>query len=312
MDIRKVIGGTVLILLLGISGLAAQDHQGFPLTMQDRAGRTLTLPAPPRRIVSLSPAVTEILFAVGAGDRVVGVTEYCNYPPETAGITKVGGFSGITVNLEQIAALRPDLVILSAFMHERLFPLLGRLSIPNFAVEPRSFEEVYRTIETLGLLTGRGEAARNVTAEMRAKIARAEERRGNRERPGVFWELSDEPLMTAGGGTFISEAIHLGGGRNIFADLSIEWPTVSIEQVLLRQPAWIITGDDHGSINPTQLARRPGWQGISAVREGRVATVSADALYRYGPRLADAVLEISAILHAPGAPGGSLPVYPKQ
>ena len=296
MDIRKGLGGTALILLLGLSGLAAQ--QGFPLTMRDRAGRAVTLSAPPRRIVSLSPAVTEILFAVGAGDQVVGVTEYCNYPPETSRIPKVGGFSGITVNLEQIAALRPDLVILSAFMHERLFPLLERLSILNFAVEPRTFEEVYRTIETLGLLTGRGEAARGVTAEMRAKIARAGERRGNRERPGVFWELSDEPLMTAGGGTFISEAIRLGGGRNIFEDLTIEWPTVSIEQVLLRQPAWIITGDDHGtSIAPDQLARRPGWQGIPAVRNGRVATVSADALYRYGPRLADAVLAISAILH---------------
>jgi iron complex transport system substrate-binding protein len=122
----------------------------------------------------------------------------------------------------------------------------------------------------------------------------------------VFWELSDEPLMTAGGGTFISEAIFLGGGRNVFEDLAMEWPTVSAEQVLLRQPAWIIAGDDHGkSVEPAQLARRPGWQGIPAVREGRVATVSADTLYRYGPRLADAVLAISAILHPPPPKGVS-------
>ncbi|MDR3161582.1 MAG: cobalamin-binding protein [Spirochaetaceae bacterium] len=297
MRIKAGFLGAALVLVLG-AGLAAQDNRSFPLTMRDAAGRTVTISALPRRIVSLSPAVTEILFAIGAGDRVVGVTEYCNYPPETAKIPKVGGFSGITVNLEQIAVLRPDLVILSAFMHDRLFPLLERLSILNFAVEPRSFEEVYRTIETLGALTGREEAARAVVAQMRATIARAGERRGSRERPGVFWELSDEPLMTAGGGTFISEAIYLGGGRNIFEDLAIEWPTVSVEQVLLRRPAWIIAGDDHGkSIEPAQLARRPGWQGIPAVRNGRVATVSADSLYRYGPRLADAVLAISTILY---------------
>jgi iron complex transport system substrate-binding protein len=104
--------------------------------------------------------------------------------------------------------------------------------------------------------------------------------------------------MTAGGNTFISEAISLGGGRNVFADLPELWPTVSTEAVLLRKPAWIIAGDDHGKIlDPGALARRPGWQGIPAVRDGRIATVDAGSLYRCGPRLADAVLAIAGILH---------------
>jgi iron complex transport system substrate-binding protein len=249
--------------------------------------------------VSLSPSVTEILFAIGAGGRIAGVTSYCDYPPEAALLPKIGGFSGATVSVERIAALRPDLVILSGDMHDRIIPLLDRLSIRNFAVEPRNFSEVYQTIETLGTLTGNGEKAREVTAAMRAKISRAREWQGDGEPPGVFWELFDDPLMTAGGNTFISEAISLGGGRNIFADRPESWPTVSTEEVLRRQPAWIIAGDDHGkALDPGALSRRPGWQGIPAVKDGRIATVNADSLYRYGPRLADAVLAIAEILRS--------------
>jgi iron complex transport system substrate-binding protein len=247
--------------------------------------------------VSLSPGITEILFAVSAGDQVAGVTQYCNYPPEAQSRSKVGGFSGATVNIESIVRLQPDLVILSSFMHERLIPLLERLSIPIFAVEPQNFTEVYQTIEQIGKLTGKSQKSGEVIAGMKEKIRRAEARRGNRERPGVFWELSDEPLITAGGNTFISEAIYLAGGLNVFADLKEQWPAINTEQVLLRSPAWIIAGDDHGKvIEPKALSRRPGWSRIPAVRNNCIALVSADRLYRYGPRLADAVLSIADIL----------------
>jgi iron complex transport system substrate-binding protein len=291
---RKILGGILLFFLPGMLTVYPEDLPGI----RDVLGRTLVLPAPPRRIVSLTPSTTEILFAVGSGSQVVGVTEYCNYPPEAASRPTVGGFSGITVNMERLVALRPDLVILSGDMHGRIITLLDRLSIRNFAVEPRNFNEVYQTIQTLGTLTGNGEKAREVIALMRAKISRAGALRGDRERPGVFWELTDEPLMTAGGNTFISEALRLGGGRNVFEDMPESWPTISTEEVLLRRPAWIIAGDDHGKVlDPGALSRRPGWQGIPAVREGRIATVNADSLYRYGPRLADAVQTIAEILH---------------
>ncbi|MDR2537793.1 MAG: cobalamin-binding protein [Treponema sp.] len=269
------------------------------INMTDVLGRRVSLSAIPQRIISLSPGVTEILFAIGAGAQVVGVTEYCNYPPETANRTKVGGFSGITVNVEQIVVLKPDMVIVSGEMHERIIALLDGLGIKSFAVEPSSFAQVYTTIETIGRLTGHESGASRVTATMRAKIMRAQTQRGNRERPGVFWELSDDPLMSTGGNTFISEAISLAGGRNIFEDLSERWPIVSTEQVLLRKPAWILAGDDHGVIiEPQTLARRPGWSALPAVRDKHVALVNADMLYRYGPRLADAVLAIANILFA--------------
>jgi iron complex transport system substrate-binding protein len=269
----------------------------FPLTLEDVLGRTVTLAEAPRRIVSLSPGVTEILFAIGAGDQVAGVTEFCSYPPQAGTKTRVGGFSGITVNLEQLAALKPDLVILSGEMHQRIITLLDRLGIPSFGVEPRNFQEVYGTIETLGVLTGNVPGARETVAEMRTKIDRAQTRRDGRERPLVFWELSDDPLMSIGGGTFINEAIDLSGGKNIFGELQERWPMVSTEQVLLRKPEWIIAGHDNGmSVEPGVLRSRPGWGGIPAVRDGRIATVDADTLYRYGPRLADAVLALADIL----------------
>jgi iron complex transport system substrate-binding protein len=293
---KKPLTLIVLALILS-SALAAQDRAGFPLTLNDALGRRVTLDARPGRVVSLSPAVTEILFAVGAGSQVAGVTEYCNYPPEAASRAKVGGFSGITVNVEQIALLKSDLVILSAEMHQRIIELLDRLQIKCFAVEPRNFEEVYQTIGTIGRLTGNTPGADRVVAGMRAKLARAGERSRGRERPSVFWELSGEPLMSAGKNTFISEAIRLAGGRNVFDDMNGQWPVVSLEQLILRQPQWILAGDMLGKgVDPSAYARRPLWSRIPAVRSGSIAVVDPDTLYRYGPRLADAVLAISEII----------------
>jgi iron complex transport system substrate-binding protein len=271
----------------------------FPLTLQDALGKSFTAERPLSRIVSLSPGLTEIIFAIGAGDRLVGVTEFCNYPEDALLITRVGGFSGITVNTEEIVRLRPSAVMLSAFMHSRLIPLLERLNIPVFAVEPRNLEEVYELIENMGHLTGRGDSALLVINNKRDKIRQAQSFRANRERPGVFWEISDEPLMSSGGNTFINEAIHLAGGRNIFADIPSDWITVTHEQILLRNPTWIISGDDHGTrISESALARRPGWTRITAVRNKNIAVINADSIYRYGPRLADAILSLAEILWA--------------
>jgi iron complex transport system substrate-binding protein len=213
----------------------------------------------------------------------------------------VGGFSGAQVSVERIAALKPDLVILSADMHFRIKAMLEDLGLRTLAVEPRSLAEVYETIALIGRVCGREEGAAEITAEMREKIRRAGERAAGRERPAVYWELSPEPLISVGGNTFINELIRLGGGWNIFEDLGQDYPEISAEQVLLRRPQWIITGDDYGPpAGPAAFASRPGWAGLPALREGRVVRVQADRFYRPGPRLADAALEIAAILH-PGA-----------
>jgi iron complex transport system substrate-binding protein len=259
----------------------------------DALGRSYAQSEKPNRIVSLVPAVTEILFAIGAGEKVVGVTQYCDYPPEAKSKTSVGGFSGATVSMEIIRSLEPDLVILSAEMHARVVSLLDGLGISVFAVEPRDFFGVYDTIAVLGEISGCLSGAEDVINEMKNKIDAVEERIRGKEKPAVFWVLGEDPLMTAGGGTFVNEAINLGGGRNIFENIGNQWALVSFEQVLLGKPDWVLAGNDLG----TDLLKNPLWRNIQAVREGRFAVVNADILYRYGPRLAEGVELLAEILH---------------
>jgi iron complex transport system substrate-binding protein len=269
-----------------------------PSPVTDASGKTLRLADYPRRVVSLSPAVTEILFAVGAGEQVAGVTEYCDYPPETAGKTKIGGFSGATISVEQIALLRADLVIVSLDMHFKVIPLLERLAIPVFAVEPRSFADIYETIVNLGALTGHDNEAASVVSAMKQKLAAAAALWRGKTPVSVYWEVDYRPLMTTGGNTVISEAISLAGGRNIFADTALSWPQVSVEQVLLRNPDWLLAPSDRsGTFDAAALARRPGWQTLNAVKQNHIALINADTINRYSPRLADAVMEMAQILH---------------
>jgi iron complex transport system substrate-binding protein len=279
----------VLPELAALGGGDKDGHGGV-------SGRTESSGGRPERIVSLSPGVTEILYALGADRELVGVTDYCNYPPQVSEKTRVGGFSGATVSVETIAALRPDLVIVSGEMHGRVVELLDGLGIRSLAVEPENFSEVYDTIRLLGTLTGHGESAQDLIDTMREKIERAALRRQGREVLTVFWELWDNPLLTAGGPTLISEAITLAGGRNIFAELGQRWPEVSYEEVLRRRPQWILSADDH-RLDAALLSRRPSWSRIPAVEAGRIASVNADMISRYGPRLADAVLLIAETLY---------------
>ena len=261
----------------------------------DALGRQFVLGESPRRIVSLVPAATEILFAIGAGDRVVGVTQYCDYPPEAKEKTSVGGFSGATMSMEIIRSLEPDMVFLSADMHARVVSLLDELGISSFALEPRNISQTYDTITLLGEITGCVSGAESVIAEMEMKMGAVEERIRGRQPKTVFWVLGEEPIMTAGSGTFVSEAINLAGGKNIFDDVKEQWPLVSPEQVLLRNPDWVLIGSDMGEI--LSFSKNPLWQLLPVLREGRLEFIDADYLYRYGPRLADGVQMLAEILH---------------
>ncbi len=266
-------------------------------TFTDAAGRSVILQKNASRVISLSPAVTETLFAIGAGNQVVGVTEFCNYPAAATTKTKVGGFSGATISVEQIVALKPDMVVLSATMHAKLIPLLDQVRITSFAVEPASFADVYRDIQTLGALTGHDKEAEAVVSTMQNRILAVQRLPSPKAKPRVFWELWHDPLMTAGGPTFITEAIALAGGVNIFGDLKEQWPQVSFEELLVRKPDWILSGTDHGDqMKLEEIVKRPGWTSVMAVKNGKVATIDSDIVYRGGPRLADAVEALAKIL----------------
>ena len=263
----------------------------------DALGRQYRQAEKPERIVSLNPSVTEILFAIGAGDKVVGVTEFCNYPPEAQTLTSIGGFAGATMSVEQIRSLRPDLVFLSADMHTRIISLLDELGIASFAVEPRSFQDVYRTIFVIGELTGTSAGAEIIVSEMQKAIAAVGDEIHGKAQPAVFWLLQKDPLMSVGGETFISEIISFAGGKNIFADLREQWPLVSPEQVLLRKPDWVLSGMGMEQNDLSSLHDDPLWRQFSAVQEGRVMSLNGDIMHRYGPRLADAVRIVAELIH---------------
>ncbi len=269
----------------------------------DASGRKVALPAPARRVVSLSPAATEILFAIGAGDRVVGVTEYCDFPDTAKTRPKVGGFSGATVSVERIVALEPDLVVVSGEMHGRVVSLLDAVGLVSFALEPRTFAEVYADILTLGRLTGCEEGAEAVVKSMSGRIETVAATASSKTKRSVFWELWYDPLMSAGGPTFVTEAIAAAGGVNVFGDLAERWPRVSFEELLARDPDWILIGNGpDAEVQASAVGKRPLWSALGAVRAGRVARIDADLVDRGGPRLADAVEAIARVL---GSGGGA-------
>jgi iron complex transport system substrate-binding protein len=271
------------------------------MTITDGTGREVTLEAAPESIISLSPSNTEILFAVGAGNSVVGVTKYCDFPAEAQGLPKVGGFSADSISIETIVSLQPDLVLANGSGQESVITALEQASIKVIAVNATSFEDVYANIEMVGKITGHETEAIAVVDGMKARVAAVAEKIASvpqEDRPTVFWEVWDEPLMTAGPGTFIGQMIEKAGGINIFGNLSEDYPQVSAEEIITRNPAVILGPDSHGDkLIAEQLAARPGWDQIDAVKNNKIFLIDGNTSSRPGPRLVDALEAIAKALY---------------
>lgn len=266
-------------------------------TVTDDLGRSVVLPKSPERIVSLSPAATEILFAIGAGPKVVAGTEYDTFPEEAKKLPRIGGFTPQSINLEAILAHKPDLVI--AAPQKDVIAALEQLGIPVVALDPKSGSDVWNNIELLGRVTGCESKAKNEANYARSMWGVHGQRIPDDDPKKVLFVLADEPLMTCGKGTFIDEIISKTGGRNVFGDVADSWPKVSDEQVLARDADVILcvehVGGD-GTIVPGRLKMRPGWDKLSAVKSGRVYAVDADLLTRPGPRLVDGLEAVEKLL----------------
>ncbi|GAB4535263.1 MAG: ABC transporter substrate-binding protein [Anaerolineae bacterium] len=269
----------------------------FPMTLTDDLGREVTLSELPQRIVSLAPSNTEILFAVGAGDQVVGVTQYCNYPPAAQEREQIGGFSAKTISVEKIVALEPDLVLAAGAIHQPVIEALEQINIPVYALDPNTLEEVYARIELVGRLTGHEAEAAQVVNDMQERVAavtKQVEAIPAEDRLTVYWEVFDEPRMTAGPETFTGQLIELAGGINIFADVNEDYPQISDEEVIARNPAVIMGPETMGEkLTIETVAQRPGWDQIDAVKNARIYLFDGDMVSRSGPRLAQ-VLELMA------------------
>ena len=289
----------LVIVLLGPAATSAAPAPSPELV--DALGDTFRLAPPPLRLVSLAPSNTEIVYAVGAGDRLVGVTEYCNYPPEAEQVETIGGFSN--PNLELIVSLRPDLVLGARFNPLEVLSALRRLDIPVFVLAPRTLEETFIAVRQIGFLTGQDDPASELQACMRTRIealASVVEPIPEESRPLVLWGKLGTPMYTAGPGSFIDDLIRLAGGRNVAADAQTAWFQVGLETIVSRNPQIILVS----SVDPETIGRdverlrnTPGWEEVDAIVAGRVYHVDLDILGRPGPRLIDGLEILAKIFH---------------
>jgi iron complex transport system substrate-binding protein len=272
--------------------------------LSDAVGRRVRVPAAVNRIVSLAPGVTEMLFAVGAGDRVVGVTDWCDFPPEAAGREKVGGL--VNPSLERIASLRPDLVVATADGNRAAdVLLLERMNIAVWVIDTRSLEDVWRSMLEIGRLTGREAAAVPLVDESRARVAALTLRVMGLPRPTVLFLVGLEPPVAAGPGTFIDDLIAAAGGRNVMAESPVRYPLVGAEALLALDPDAVVVDSVEGAGDESSLARRPYLARLRAVRQGRVHRLRSDAVLRPGPRAVDGLEALIEILHPPYPKAGS-------
>lgn len=286
--------GLVVVFVLSLSGCSLLGPAG-PITLVDDFGREISLEEPAQRVISLVPAATEIMFALGAGERVVGASEYCNYPAAASDIPRVGGFDG--PNLEAIVALEPDLVF-AASLHKDAVESLDALGIPVLALDPMTFEEIYANIQLISQAIGEEKAGKDLVADMKGRLETVAKALGNLqedERPLVFYESWYPGIWTAGEDTFINEIIDFAGGKNLAWGVS-RWTEMQEEDVLSRNPQVIIHGYvDLSFVEP--FAQRNGWDVVTAVIEDQIYFVDPDILSRTGPRVVDAVEEITRLIH---------------
>jgi iron complex transport system substrate-binding protein len=279
-----------LVLCLGFA--CRQPQPVVPGELIDDAGTPTTLPAPPRRIVSLIPATTELLFALGAGDRVVGRTTWCDYPAAAARVPDLG--NGIEPNVEAVVAARPDLVLLyKSGANRGAAERLRALGFPTLELATDRIADIGRITRLLGQALGMREAAESLVGHTERDLALASKSPDLPSfRPTVFILVWDRPAMTLGRGSFLSEIVERAGARNLFDELPSSSAQISVEAVAARDPDFILVSSE----GEPAIASRPEWRVVRAVRERRFLRVRGSEFNRPSPRVGLAVRELIAAL----------------
>jgi iron complex transport system substrate-binding protein len=281
---------------------AAPAEAVVAIGANDSVGREIMLPAPPQRIISLAPSTTEILFALGVGERVIAVDDFSNEPPAVASLPKVGGLTG-SPNFEQIAALEPDLVLGAGITAPETVQKIETLDIPIAIVgtPEASIETILADILLVGRLTDTQARADELTRDLRVRLAQITDTiRTAPSRPRVYWELdATDPArpFSVGPGSFVNELITLAGGENIFASADSPYPQISAEQVVLAEPDVILLASAQYGVSVESVGQRAGWADLSAVKAGKVYPLNADLVSRPGPRIVDGLESVAKLLH---------------
>jgi len=308
---RMVMLSIILVVILGLlvtcTPSATEEptapyngKAAFPLEIIDQAGRTVRVDKLPEKIISLAPSNTEILYALGLEDRVVGVTEYCDYPEAARQKPQIGGYS--TVDVERVVAIQPDLILAASLHQDEVVPRLEGLNLTVLVLAPRTIGEVLDAISLVGAVAGKAEEATNLTAEMEGRIKAVTDKTAlpEEQRPRVLYVLWHDPLMTVGSEARIHELIERAGGINIAQDLTDEYPKISLEAVIMANPQVIIAGSGHGSGQdiPVQFAlAEPRLSEVEARLNNRVYEIDSDLTSRPGPRIVDGLEKLAEFIH---------------
>ena len=293
---------SVRILVLAVACVVLAASTAPALTLRDMLGRDVILPAPPDRIVSLVPSVTEIVFSLGAQERLVGRTDFCDYPAAVKGKPSVGGM--VNPSLETLVALRPDLVVATnEGNREETIQQLERLRIPTYLVHANRIAETVDLIERVGALTGRQAEVPRLTGEMLRRIEAIRRAVAPFPRPRVLYVLWPDPLIVPGRASMLTELIDVAGGTSITAGDGDAYPRFSLEAAVARAPEVIILADHSTGTSTAGRSSPEKWQqlaSVPAIRAGRLHSADLSLLHRYGPR-APAGLEMLARMIHPEA-----------
>jgi len=265
-------------------------------TFTDDTGRRVYLAKPARRVVSLAPSVTEILFAVGLDAEVVGVTTFCDYPLQARAKPKVGS---ATPNLEAVLGVKPDLIVGNKdFIRPDVLAKLEQLKISVFILAPKTVEDILIHIGTIGRLVGRDREARSVVQGLRDRLGAIRARTASVRPVRVFYVVNTDPLISVGSGSFIHQMLELAGGENIVGQTAAPYPKVSLEEVLRRDPEVLLfpVGASEG-IPEAEQQRWRKWPTLSAVAHNRLHQVKAELVNRPGPRVVEGIEALAKAIH---------------
>lgn len=294
-QLRMISFLVVIALALTFAGCGKQNSGQVNFTIVDQKDRQVTFDKIPDKVVSLSPANTEILFALGLNDRVVGVTQYCNYPEQVKEKTVIGTIT--EPNIEKIVSLQPG-VVFSSTMAKEPVDKLEQAGIKVVVIDPQNMDEVWEAIQLIGQVTGVNEKGKELVNNLKSELSILDRKVSmipSDKRPIVYFEVWNDPIMTAGPNTFINYIIERAGGVNLAKDAETEWPTYSLEKIISTNPDFIVLG--HNDQDPSAVQQRSGWSKVKAVQNKQIISVDPDIFNRPGPRIVDAVKILAQNLH---------------
>jgi iron complex transport system substrate-binding protein len=294
----KPLGVFVILLSLIISMTVGCQAKFTPGTYTDDMGREVTISEIPQRIVSHVPGITEMLFALDLGEKVVGVSDYCDYPEEAKSKPSVGNY--FNPSIEKIVALEPDLVLTDGYSEN--IKQLDSLGITYIVLQPQNIDGIFKDLELLGKVTGKEKEAKKLIKDMQDSIAHVLDRVEGAPKVKVLYIIdATDPTLpwTAGPGSFIDALITMAGGENIAAKAPSAWVQFSIEEIVSADPEVIILPTKHGTAftSPETLMGNPAWQKITAVKEDKIFTIDDDYVSRYGPRIVLGLENMAKIIH---------------